>query len=62
MHMRQFCRQKKDGLITIIRYKDMSEEMKLWNIKTIREEYNGAVDHPEYRHFLRGNFPDIIKG
>ena len=27
----------------------------------IKEEYEKAVDHPEYRHFLRGNFPDIIK-
>ena len=52
---------EKDGLITIMRYKDMSEEMRLWNIKNIIEEYDGAVDHPEYRHFLKGNFPDIIK-
>ena len=39
----------------------MSEAMKEWNERTIKEEYEKAVYHPEYRHFLRGNFPDIIK-
>ena len=33
----------------------------LWNEKTIKEEYEGASEHPEYRHFLKGNFPNIIK-
>lgn len=51
-----------DGLITILRYEEMSEAMREWNARTIKEEYKKAVDHPEYRHFLRGNFPDIIKG
>ena len=52
---------ERDGLITIMRYEEMSPKMKEWNTKTIREEYEKAVDHPEYRHFLKGNFPDIIK-
>ena len=51
---------EKDGLITITRYEDMSEKMKEWNEKAIREEYENAADHPEYRHFLKGNFPKII--
>ena len=49
------------GLITIMRYEELPQKMKEWIIKTIREEYNHAVNHPEYRHFLKGNFPDIIK-
>ena len=53
---------EKDGLITILRYEDMPSEMKEWISKTILEEYEGAAKHPEYRHFLKGNFPDIIKG
>lgn len=53
---------EKDGLITILRYEDMPSEMKEWIYKTILEEYEGATNHPEYRHFLRGNFPDILKG
>ncbi len=53
---------ERDGLITILRYEEMSEAMREWNARTIKEEYEKAVDHPEYRHFLRGNFPDVIKG
>ena len=52
---------EKEGRITIMRYADMSEKMKEWNRKTIQEEYQNAVDHPEYRHFLRGNFPEIFR-
>ncbi len=51
---------ERDGLITLIRYKEMSDKMKEWIKKNIREEYEKAEDHPEYRHFLRGNFPDIV--
>lgn len=51
---------EKAGLITIMRYKEMSEKMREWNRKTVLEEYEGAIDHPEYRHFLKGNFPDLF--
>ncbi|MBQ6341882.1 MAG: hypothetical protein IJI41_02030 [Anaerolineaceae bacterium] len=50
---------ERDGLITVMRYEEMSPKMKDWNIRTIREEYQNAADHPEYRHFLKGNFPLI---
>ena len=52
---------EKDGLIVIRRYEEMTDEMKAWNSRTIREEYQSATDHPEYRHFLRGCFPDILE-
>ena len=52
---------EKDGLISILRYEEMSDKMKEWIRKTIIEEYEGAAGHPEYRHFLKGNFPDMIK-
>ena len=52
---------EKDGLISILRYEEMSDKMKEWICKTIIEEYEGAAGHPEYRHFLEGNFPDMIK-
>ena len=51
---------EKQSLITIVRYGEMSERMRQWNRKTILEVYENASDHPEYRHFLKGNFPDII--
>ncbi len=49
------------GLITILRYAEMSDRMREWNERTIREEYLKAEDHPEYRHFLLGNFSQILK-
>lgn len=52
---------EREGLITILRYEDMPEKVREWNEKTIKEEYEGAFEHPEYRHFLKGNFPNIIK-
>lgn len=52
---------EKDGLIVIRRYEEMTDKMKTWSERTIREEYQSAADHPEYRHFLRGCFPDILK-
>ena len=52
---------ERDGLITIMRYEEMTDNMREWNYRTIREEYERAENHPEYRHFLRGKFPDIIQ-
>ena len=43
-------------LILIQRYEDLSDKMKEWIEKTIKEEYDKAADHPEYRHFLKGHF------
>ena len=51
---------ERNGLITIMHYEEMPAKMMEWNRRTILEEYEGAADHPEYRHFLKGNFPDII--
>ena len=45
-----------------MRYEQMPDRMREWNRKTIREEYEASPDHPEYRHFLKGNFPDILSG
>ena len=51
---------ERDGLLVIRRYAEMTEKAREWNVRTIREEYESAADHPEYRHFLKGCFPDII--
>lgn len=45
------------GLITILRYEDSSKAQLEWNERTIREEYEKAVNQPEYRHFIEGKFP-----
>ena len=51
---------EKEGKITIVRYHEMTDKMREWNKRTIREEYTGAADHPEYRHFLKGCFADLL--
>lgn len=53
---------ERTGLLRILRYGEMTEKKQLWLKEAITKEYEEAADHPEYRHFLRGNFPDIIRG
>ena len=48
------------GLIHIERYEELTSKKREWIEKTIKAEYEEAKDHPEYRHFLRGNFQDIL--
>ena len=52
---------EKEGLITILRYGDRSKAQLEWNERTIREEYEKAVNQPEYRHFIEGKFPFVEK-
>jgi len=49
-----------EGLITILRFEGMTDARREWIRKTILEEYKNSPDHPEYRHFLIGRFPDIL--
>ena len=53
---------EEDGLISILRYKELPDKMRERIIKMIREEYENSTDHPEYRHFLKGNFPFVQEG
>lgn len=53
---------EREGLITIRRYEEMTDKTREWNRRTIPEEYENASEHPEYRHFLKGNFPEILNG
>lgn len=53
---------EREGLLSVVRYEEMTDKMKAWLERTIREEYAKASEHPEYRHFLKGNFPEILKG
>lgn len=50
---------EKKGLITILRYENNSRAQLDWIERTIKEEYEKAADHPEYRHFLKGKFQFI---
>ena len=44
------------GLITIVRYENQSRAMLAWIRKTIQDQYDGAENQPEYRHFLQNKF------
>lgn len=50
---------EKEGLITILHYDDVSENMRERLYKMLKEEYRNANEHPEYRFFLEENFPEI---
>ncbi len=52
---------EREGLIILRRYGEVTDRKKEWIATTIREEYASADDHPEYRYFLRGCFPEILK-
>lgn len=52
---------EKEGLISVLRYEKCSEAKLAWIERTMREEYKNAVDRPEYRHFLVGKFPFVIR-
>lgn len=47
---------EKRGLIRITRYNQITEKMREWIFRSVREEYKNAGNHPEYRFFLEGKF------
>lgn len=49
------------GLIRIRRYEDLSEGMLHWIEKTIKKEYENAVNEPDYRYFLEAKFQFLKK-
>lgn len=51
---------EQNGLVRVLRYEDMTEKHRAWLRETIKREYDEAAGHPEYRHFLRGNFPSLL--
>ena len=57
----EILKAEKSGAVTVLRYAGRSEKMKDWIDRTVRREYAEADGHPEYRHFLLGNFPDILR-
>ncbi len=58
--MEAILQAERDGLLTIVRYGNMPGRMKEWLIRTTREEYEKAKDHPEYRFFLEAKFPEYL--
>jgi hypothetical protein len=52
---------EKKQLVRIMRYDEMSEETYKWMERTIRDEYENASEHPDYRFFLEQKFGKILK-
>ena len=52
---------EREELIRISRYETLSENKKDWIARIVQEVYDNAESHPEYRHFLRGCFSDVLK-
>ncbi len=44
------------GLISILRYEDNSPAKLEWIEKTMRKQYEDAINQPEYRYFIREKF------
>lgn len=51
---------EREGLLAVVRYEEMGDRQRAWIKRTVLEEYGNAADHPEYRHFLKGNFPELL--
>ena len=51
---------EKQGLIVVTRYNELTEKKRAWIESTVKSEYAEAENHPDYRHFLLNNFPDIL--
>ena len=56
----EILKAEKEALITILRYANASEKMRNWIVTTIQREYKESENLPDYRHFLRGNFKNIV--
>lgn len=50
-----------EGLVSILRYEDCSEEKLKWIKRTFQEEYAKSIDRLEYRYFLESKFPFVNK-
>lgn len=52
---------EKDGLLSIKRYRELTDGDRRWLERVIPQEYAKAEKHPEYRHFLRSKFYFLSK-
>lgn len=44
------------GDIILVKYEEFIKNKKEWLEKTISKEYEEAIDHPEYKYFLKSKF------
>ncbi len=58
----EIMKAHKSGLIRITPYEEFIVKRKNWLNQIIISEYKEATEHPEYRFFLKGKFPEILEG
>lgn len=51
---------EKAGLIRIVKYNDFISKREKWLYSIIKSEYAEAINHPEYRFFLREKFAKYL--
>lgn len=49
------------GLLALARYGELTGQKRAWIRRTMREQYDSAGDHPEYRYFLKNKFPFLLE-
>ena len=52
----EILKAESKGLLRILRYDQMSDRMKAYSDKMIREEYLNSTEHPDYRFFIEKKF------
>ena len=57
----EILKAEETGKIAIERFGDVSGKKKEWIKRTIREEFISASDHPDYQHFLKGKFSELLE-
>lgn len=47
-------------LIRVKRFEQMNEDKQKWIANIMKQEYENAIDHPEYRYFIENKFGKIF--
>ena len=57
----EILKAQNSDLIRITPYDEFIAKRRNWLERIIMSEYKEATEHPEYRFFLRGKFPEILE-
>lgn len=52
----ELLKAERDHKIILIRFQEQTKENLEWIERTIKKEYQGAINHPEYRYFIKSKF------
>lgn len=52
----EIIKAEANGLIKVTRFEQMNEGKQKWIANIMKQEYENAIDHPEYRYFIENKF------